>query len=117
MTPYLPPDPHQPPFRKSGPGWLWPLLVLVILACVILWANQTHFGGVGVVAILIVAVPIAFVVLIVRALLRVGDKRPPPVIVQQPTVSGPPPGWYVDPAGLTRWYDGQRWTEHVKPEE
>ncbi|MBO9555326.1 DUF2510 domain-containing protein [Cellulomonas sp.] len=28
-----------------------------------------------------------------------------------------PPGWYPDPENptTTRWYDGQRWTEHVGP--
>ena len=29
----------------------------------------------------------------------------------------PPPGWHPDPAGTNRWrwWDGQRWTEHVSP--
>lgn len=29
----------------------------------------------------------------------------------------PPPGWHPDPAGLNRWrwWDGQRWTDHVSP--
>lgn len=26
---------------------------------------------------------------------------------------GPEPGWYVDPEGATRWWDGERWTSHV----
>ncbi len=30
-------------------------------------------------------------------------------------VGGPPPGWHPDPAGHNRWrwWDGQRWTDHV----
>lgn len=30
---------------------------------------------------------------------------------------GPPPGWYVDPAGSThqRWWDGTTWTDHYQP--
>lgn len=27
----------------------------------------------------------------------------------------PPAGWLRDPAGQTRWWDGSRWTEHVRP--
>ncbi|MEJ7702505.1 MAG: DUF2510 domain-containing protein [Geodermatophilaceae bacterium] len=29
----------------------------------------------------------------------------------------PQAGWYADPAGTPgqRWWDGQRWTEHVHP--
>jgi uncharacterized protein len=32
-------------------------------------------------------------------------------------VNSPPPGWYPDPGGLAerRWWDGDRWTEHVWP--
>lgn len=26
-----------------------------------------------------------------------------------------PPGWYVDAAGATRWWDGVSWTDHVAP--
>lgn len=25
-----------------------------------------------------------------------------------------PPGWYRDASGTIRWWDGQRWTEHIK---
>jgi hypothetical protein len=34
-----------------------------------------------------------------------------------PPVSGPPPGWVSDPndSNLLRWWDGQSYTEHVKP--
>ncbi|WP_067496633.1 DUF2510 domain-containing protein [Nocardia ignorata] len=56
----------------------------------------------------------AIIVLVIRALVRLGDKRPSPVVVN--TVSAlPPPGWYVDPQGATRWFDGQQWTDKVQP--
>lgn len=115
MIPYQPLDSNEPPNDDPGPSLRRPLLIVAALVIVVIVGHQ--IGGIGIFAILVFLVPIAFVLLIVRALLRVGDKRPPPIIVQQSTVSGPPPGWYVDPAGLTRWYDGRQWTEHVKPGE
>ncbi|MEU2258130.1 DUF2510 domain-containing protein [Nocardia xishanensis] len=49
--------------------------------------------------------------------MRLGDKRPAPVVVQQAVTAGPPPGWYLDPAasGIQRWWDGVRWTEITQP--
>jgi uncharacterized Tic20 family protein len=32
-----------------------------------------------------------------------------------PSSGGPAPGWYVDPAGATRWWDGANWSAHVAP--
>jgi hypothetical protein len=29
------------------------------------------------------------------------------------TITTPPPGWYSDPHGAQRWWDGQAWTSHV----
>lgn len=46
---------------------------------------------------------IAGVTGVVMALVRSGGK-PQPVT----------PGWYPDQAGVTRWFDGQRWTEHTQ---
>lgn len=31
------------------------------------------------------------------------------------TLAGPPAGWYTDPQGVQRWWDGQVWTQHVAP--
>lgn len=31
------------------------------------------------------------------------------------TISAPPPGWYTDPQGAQRWWDGTQWTAHVAP--
>ena len=43
----------------------------------------------------------------------------PTVTVQQatptpPAQQGPPPGWYMDAQGASRWWDGVSWTEHVQ---
>lgn len=32
-----------------------------------------------------------------------------------PGAGAPPPGWYADGTGGTRWWDGQGWTQHVAP--
>ncbi len=34
-----------------------------------------------------------------------------------PAPAGPPAGWYPSPTndGVTQWWDGARWTEHVRP--
>lgn len=29
--------------------------------------------------------------------------------------SAVPPGWYVDPAGVMRWWDGRQWTPYTAP--
>jgi hypothetical protein len=38
---------------------------------------------------------------------------------QPPNAAAIPPGWYPDPAGGSgkRWWDGSRWTEHVRQPE
>jgi hypothetical protein len=111
---YPGPHPPQVPFKKSGPWWLWPLILIGILAFVVAWAGQMHVGEFGVIVILLAAVPIALVVLIFRALARAGNKQPPTMVIQQPAQAALPPGWYTDPAGLVRWFDGQQWTDQVQ---
>lgn len=29
--------------------------------------------------------------------------------------AGPPPGWYNDPSGAVRWWNGEQWTEQTRP--
>ncbi len=58
---------------------------------------------------------VGLVYLVVRALKRVGDKRPPPIIMATPITASPPPGWYPDRAGALRWFDGRQWTEFTQP--
>ena len=31
-----------------------------------------------------------------------------------PPPTMPPSGWYPDPAGIQRWWDGRAWTGHVR---
>lgn len=40
----------------------------------------------------------------------VASAEPP----QPPPSAGPPPGWYPDRENRQRWWDGSRWTEHVR---
>ncbi|MEV0685498.1 DUF2510 domain-containing protein [Nocardia sp. NPDC050378] len=69
---------------------------------------------------LVLSVPVALAVLIVRALYRVGEPRPAPITFVTPPMSpgsrsSPPPGWYNNPDGDDeRWWDGRDWTEHTR---
>jgi hypothetical protein len=40
-----------------------------------------------------------------------------PAVTLAATAAAAPAGWYPDPqgAGVQRYWDGQRWTEHVEP--
>ncbi|QHE73674.1 DUF2510 domain-containing protein (plasmid) [Rhodococcus sp. ZPP] len=61
----------------------------------------------------------AVIVLAIRALVRVGDKRPPPVQLVTPSTQGMTPGWYPDQRDpkLNRWYNGSEWTSATLPRE
>ena len=34
---------------------------------------------------------------------------------QHPPMPQPPPSYYPDQHGVSRWWDGLRWTDHVQP--
>jgi len=59
-------------------------------------------------------------IIAVRPKLKVAPKgyapgaymAPPPL--GQP-LQGPPPGWYPDPAGAIRWWDGTQWSAATPP--
>ena len=38
-----------------------------------------------------------------------GPQPDPNLPAAQPVPQSPPPGWYPDPRGVTRWWDGQQW--------
>ena len=44
------------------------------------------------------------------------DSNEPQTIraVEARPVTLPPPGWYGDESGRTRWWDGQQWTSHYQ---
>ncbi|MFC9549822.1 DUF2510 domain-containing protein [Rhodococcus sp. NPDC056960] len=57
----------------------------------------------------------AVVVLVIRGLVRVGDKRPTPVQVVNMSQGGA--GWYPDQhdSSQLRWFDGSQWTPYTRP--
>ncbi len=119
---YPPPaqDPNQPdpaggPRRHLNPQHEGAsALVLIGLIAFIVYMRG---GGLAETAVVVVIGAVCyFVYLVFRALQRAGDRREPAQIVippVQPPV-GPPPGWYVDPQGATRWHDGHQWTDVVQ---
>ena len=66
--------------------------------------------------LVVVVLPIALVILVIRALIRVGNKPAAPVQVIAPA-QGFAPGWYPDQQNLTqmRWFDGHTWTAATLP--
>lgn len=98
--------------RKLTPlGWIAVVIVGIFLLA------QLEGDGIGLGAVLIVGIPVLLAFLVIRALVRVGDKRPEPVQVVSPAPQSVPAGWYpdqVDPR-YVRWFDGTSWTDAVLP--
>lgn len=89
------------------------LFVFGLFALGIAWLIHSGVDETGAIVLLILAVPVGFAVVLIRALLRAGDKNPR-AVVQAPSTANPPPGWYPDAHGVARWYDGARWTEFTQ---
>ncbi|MFE7720808.1 DUF2510 domain-containing protein [Nocardia rhizosphaerihabitans] len=122
MTQPQQPPPGMPPplmpqqATPAHPAPLIPHWVVVVIAGGLLVTymtanNFTEGEAIGLAIILGIG---AIIVLVIRVLVRLGDKRPDPVVVNA-FVALAPPGWYVDPQGATRWFDGRGWTEQVQP--
>ncbi len=121
--------PHGPVPPELGltvdPDWLrrtrqrnlvlWGLVAATVIGCAVMWGYDAA-GIIGAFLIASLLAFTAFAILVVRVLIRLGDKPPPiqPVVITY----GPgsvPPGWYTDPHGVTRWHDGKNWTPHTYP--
>ncbi|MFC4373392.1 DUF2510 domain-containing protein [Nocardia halotolerans] len=114
-----PPGMPPPAVTTQSPGKPAPLIphwLTVCLAGGLLFAymSANNFTSGEAVGLAIVLGFGALVVLMIRALVRIGDKRPDPVVVNT-FAAHPPAGWYVDPQGVTRWFDGEKWCEQVQP--
>lgn len=110
-----PPATAQQP-TPDRPAQLIPQWIVVVIAggLLVTYMAANNYAGAEVVVLAIILGIGALIVLVIRALVRLGDKRPAPVVIN--TVSAQaPPGWYLDPQGATRWFDGRAWTEQVRP--
>ncbi|MEU1981667.1 hypothetical protein [Nocardia sp. NPDC019395] len=111
--PWQPPagDAPQPALAKVKitPTWHWIFPGLVAgIPILLLIGGATEIPPLLWVIIVGFALAVTLIVLIIRALIRVGDKHPSPVVIA-PQRSGPqlpPAGWYPDAEGIIRWFDG-----------
>ncbi len=107
-----------PPNAPNRNPW-WAAVLIGMFAIFVLTRDGSSTSG-ALTAMLILGVPLVLVVLIVRALYRVGEPRPAPITFVTPSVppgtrSAPPPGWYNNPDGADeRWWDGRDWTAHTR---
>lgn len=106
-------DPRAARLRRSGlEGWA----ALFLVVFFIWFANQKGYSDGELIAIGVIGVVLLFGFLVLRALKRIGD---PPKSAAHPlepvTPAQAPPGFYSSPDGVTRWWDGTRWTDIVQP--
>ncbi|WP_109527273.1 MULTISPECIES: DUF2510 domain-containing protein [Nocardia] len=119
---YPPPQPISPPespetirrrrSRNEASGFLF-LLCFALFVC-----YQGGYNGFQLMLVAIGALGLLFVILVFRALYRVGEPR---VATYLPTptataTADPPPGWYLDPqgSGNQRWWNGTVWSDAVR---
>lgn len=84
-----------------------PIVVVFLLA---------QLSGADAFVLWVVGIPLLLLFLVIRALVRVGDKRPAPVELVSPAPVTAA-GWYPDQQDptLMRWFDGQVWTGATLP--
>ncbi len=94
---------------------LWGLVAVTVIGCAVMWGYDES-GVIGAFLIASFLAFSAFAILVVRVLIRLGDK---PASIQPVVINYGPgsvlPGWYPDPQGVTRWHDGKHWTPHTHP--
>lgn len=118
LPPGLPPPVSAQPTPSQQPRPLIPQWIVVVIAggLLVTYMAANNYTGAEAIGVTIVLGIGALIVVVTRALVRLGDKPQPSVVVVNSVAAPPPPGWYLDPHGATRWFDGRNWTEQVLPQ-